>query len=146
MDRIADRGVIWCCDHLIGAARDDGFGCFAVNIGERFCESFRVSTWRAAQAGDLRRQINVATTNRTRGFAFNIELQISAFAMRPVDEAALAVNAQADVVLAARCGLRDRVLTARATVKTQIREDRVDDRASLHQRTNVGAHRRDLEP
>ena len=69
--------------------------------------------------------------------------QVARLAVRPVEHALLAVDAQPDVVLAAGGRLRHGERAARAAVELDQRRHVVDDLAPGHQRADVGDDARD---
>ena len=73
------------------------------------------------------------------GSPWHRQAQVTRFAMIPVQHAALAVDAQPDIVLAARGGLGHGERAARAAGKAHVRRGVVDDFAAGHQRRDVGA-------
>jgi len=87
---------------------------FGIDIRERVQQAFGMPARRAPEADDIRWQRRIAPAGHTRRLPLHRHPEVAAVAMRPLDHAAFAVHAKADVVLAAGRRLQGRERPAKS--------------------------------
>src|SRR5439155_9152724 len=115
-----------------------------VDVDECFAQSLRMSARRSSEGQNLWRQKRIASADGAHRLSLQREPQVACFPVRPVEHALFPVDAQPDVILTARGGLRSDESAPCAAHEFKQRRDGVDDFPSGQPWTHIGGDPRDV--